>query len=42
MYNIAHVKATISNKFLLKNNNYLFESYILITKCKSSNAKLLF
>jgi len=23
MYNIAHVKSTKSNKFLLKNNNYL-------------------
>jgi len=42
MCNIAHIKATKSNKFLLKDNNYILKSYIFKTKRTSYNTKLLF
>jgi hypothetical protein len=42
MYNIAQVKATKSNNYLLKINNYLLKNYIFDIKYTRSNANLLF
>jgi len=33
MYNIVDVKTTDNNNFFLKNNNYLFKSFIFNIKC---------
>jgi len=39
---IVHVKTINSSNFFLKNNNYLFKSFIFNIKCTSSNIKFLF
>jgi hypothetical protein len=42
MCNIAHVKGTKNNNFLLKNSNHLLLNYIFNIKCTSSNTNVLF
>ena len=39
MCNIAHVKISNSGNFFLKNNNYLFKSFIFNIKYTSFNTK---
>jgi hypothetical protein len=41
MNNIAHVKVTKNNNFLLKNNNYLLKSYIFNIKCTNFQYKFI-
>jgi len=42
MCNIAYVKVTKSNNYLLKNNNYLLKNYILIENTQVSNQTYYF